>query len=49
MRSYYKDGINTGASGIVRHYLEQDIDVVVLSNEEDGAWDVITEIDELVD
>jgi len=49
VRSYYKDGMNTGASGIVRHYLEQDIDVVVLSNEEDGAWDVITEIDELVD
>ena len=48
VRSYYKDGINTGASGIVRHYLEQDIDVVVLSNSEDGAWDVITEIDELV-
>jgi len=48
VRSYYKDGINTGASGIVRHYLASGLDVVVLSNEEDGAWDVITEIDELV-
>lgn len=46
VRSYYKDGINAGASGIVRHYLEEDVDVVVLSNSEDGAWDVITEIDE---
>lgn len=46
VRSYYKDGINTGASGILRHYLEEDVDVVVLSNEEDGAWDVITELDE---
>jgi CubicO group peptidase (beta-lactamase class C family) len=48
VRSYYKDGINPGASGIVRHYLEADLDVVVLSNSEDGAWDVVTEIDERV-
>jgi len=46
VRSYYKDGINAGASGIVRHYLDEKTDVVVLSNTEDGAWDVITEIDE---
>lgn len=49
VRSYYKDGINAGASGIVRHYLESNTDVVVLSNEEDGAWDLITEIDGLID
>ena len=49
VRSYFKDGINPGASGIVRHYLESNTDVVVLSNEEDGAWDLITEIDALVD
>ena len=46
VRSYYKDGLNAGASGILRHYVEEDFDVVVLSNSEDGAWDVITEIDE---
>ena len=46
VRSYYKDGINAGASGIVRHYLDEETDVVVLSNTEDGAWDVITAIDE---
>ena len=45
VRSYYKDGINNGASGIVRHYLEDGLDVVVLSNAEEGAWDVIREID----
>jgi len=49
VRSYFKDGINPGASGILRHYLEPNIDVVVLSNSEDGAWDIITEIDERVD
>lgn len=46
VRSYYKDGINNGASGIVRHYLEEDIDIVVLSNSEEGAWPVIQDLDE---
>lgn len=46
VRSYYKEGINAGASGIVRHYLEEGLDVVVLSNSEEGAWDVIRELDE---
>lgn len=46
VRSYYKDGINPGASGIVRHYLEDGLDVVVLSNAEEGAWEVIQQIDE---
>jgi CubicO group peptidase (beta-lactamase class C family) len=46
VRSYYKEGINAGASGIVRHYLEPGLDIVVLSNSEDGAWDVIRELDE---
>jgi len=49
VRSYFKDGINPGASGIVRHYLEQELDVVVLSNSEDGAWDVITELDDRIE
>ena len=46
VRSYSKDGINVGASGILRHYVEDDLDVVVLSNNIDGAWPVIREIDE---
>lgn len=46
VRSYYKEGINPGASGILRHYLEEELDVVVLSNSEEGAWSVIREIDE---
>jgi CubicO group peptidase (beta-lactamase class C family) len=46
VRSYYKDGISAGASGIVRHYLDEGLDVAVLSNSEDGAWEVIREIDE---
>ena len=46
VRSYYKDGVNTGTTGIVRHYLEQNLDVVMLANVEEGAWDVVREIDE---
>ncbi|MBG6055008.1 CubicO group peptidase (beta-lactamase class C family) [Salinibacterium sp. CAN_S4] len=49
VRSYYKDGINPGASGIVRHYLDDGLDVVVLSNSEEGAWEVIQQIDERLD
>jgi CubicO group peptidase (beta-lactamase class C family) len=48
VRSYFQDGINAGVSGILRHYVEEGLDVVVLSNSEDGAWDVITELDERV-
>ena len=46
VRSYSKDGINVGASGIVRHYLEEELDVVVLSNNIDAAWPLVREIDE---
>jgi CubicO group peptidase (beta-lactamase class C family) len=46
VRSYSKDGINVGASGIVRHYIDDELDVVVLSNNSDGAWPVVREIDE---
>lgn len=46
VRSYFADGVGPGASGIVRHYLESGLDVVVLSNSEEGAWPVIRELDE---
>jgi CubicO group peptidase (beta-lactamase class C family) len=44
VRSFYKEGINAGASAILRHYPADGIDVVVLSNAEDGAWEPIREI-----
>jgi CubicO group peptidase (beta-lactamase class C family) len=46
VRSYFADGVGPGASGIVRHYLEDGLDVVVLSNSQEYAWPVIREIDE---
>jgi CubicO group peptidase (beta-lactamase class C family) len=42
--NYYKEGINAGASAILRHYPGERLDVVVLSNSEDGAWEPILEI-----
>lgn len=38
IRWWGKDGINAGASGLVRHYPGPGLDVVVLAASEDGAW-----------
>jgi hypothetical protein len=43
--NYYKDGGNTGACGIARHYPADDLDVAMLSNAEYGGLAVIHEID----
>jgi CubicO group peptidase (beta-lactamase class C family) len=48
VRNTYKDGANAGASGIVRYYPADDLDVVVLSNSADGAWPPIDEIHRLI-
>lgn len=44
--SYYKDGINAGASGLLIHYTASGVDAVVLSNSESGAWGVADELNE---
>jgi CubicO group peptidase (beta-lactamase class C family) len=43
-----KDGINAGVSGMIRHFPEQDINVVILSNMESGAWEPIWKIHEMI-
>jgi len=48
VRNYYKDGVNAGASGILRYYPADQLDVVVLSNSAAGAWDPIAEIHRLI-
>ncbi|KRC42041.1 serine hydrolase [Oerskovia sp. Root22] len=52
VRSFSKDGINTGSSAIVRHYPGRDgepgVTLVVVSNSEDGAWDPIRRLDALI-
>ncbi len=46
VRSYYKEGINTGASAIIQHYPEHDLDVAIVSATEDGAWEPLRELNE---
>lgn len=46
--SYQKEGVNAGASGLIRHFPEQDINVVILSNMENGVWAPIRKIHQLV-
>lgn len=48
IRSYWKEGINTGASAMLRHYPSSQVTVVVLSNLEDGVWEPVSLIHEAV-
>jgi CubicO group peptidase (beta-lactamase class C family) len=45
---YQKEGVNAGVSGLIRYFPEQDINVVLLSNMEDGVWEPVWKIHELV-
>jgi CubicO group peptidase (beta-lactamase class C family) len=44
-----KEGINSGVSGLIRHYLRQDINVVILSNMAQGAWGPVEKIHKLIE
>jgi hypothetical protein len=44
LRNSYKEGVNAGASDILRYYPADRLDLVVLSNAEDGAWAPAAEI-----
>jgi len=43
-----KEGVNAGVSGAMRYFLEQDINVVILSNMEEGVWKPIWKIHEMI-
>jgi CubicO group peptidase (beta-lactamase class C family) len=45
---YEKEGVNVGVSGLIRHFPDQDTTVTLLSNMEDGVWDPIWKIHEMV-
>jgi CubicO group peptidase (beta-lactamase class C family) len=45
---YQKEGINAGVSGIIRHFPDQDINVVILSNMEAGVWEPVWKVHEMV-
>ncbi|MDM4762248.1 serine hydrolase domain-containing protein [Galbitalea sp. SE-J8] len=48
VRSFYADGVSLGASAMLRRYPDADVDLVVLSNDEDGAWELVRELDKRV-
>jgi CubicO group peptidase (beta-lactamase class C family) len=48
VRSYAKDGINTGASAYVAHQVGPQVDVVVLAATAAGAWGPVRAVTELV-
>jgi len=45
---YQKEGINAGASGVIRHFPERDVNVVILSNLQNGVWKPIWRVHDLV-
>ena len=45
---YQKEGINAGVSGLIRRYPALDVSVVLLSNLEDGVWQPVRVIHDLL-
>jgi len=43
-----KEGINAGVSGVLRYFPEQDINVIILSNLEEGVWEPVWKIHERI-
>jgi CubicO group peptidase (beta-lactamase class C family) len=48
VRCYWKEGVNVGVSGMLRHYPRKDITFAVLAVGENAAWSPIKAIDEAV-
>jgi len=48
VRCYWKEGVNVGVSGMLRHYPRKDITFAVLAVGENAAWGPIKAIDEAV-
>jgi CubicO group peptidase (beta-lactamase class C family) len=45
---YQKEGVNAGVSAVMRYFPEQDINVIILSNMENGVWKPVWKIHELL-
>jgi hypothetical protein len=46
VRCYWKEGVNIGVSGILRHYPMDDLTLAVLAVGENAAWAPIRAVDE---
>ena len=45
---YQKEGENAGVSGVIRHFPKDDINLVILSNMENGAWKPLRDIHKMI-
>lgn len=45
---YWKEGMNVGASAVLRHYPASQVTLVVVSSMENGAWEPIDKVDEML-
>lgn len=43
-----KEGINPGVSAVIRHYPRHDLNAVLLSNMEDGVWEPLWTVHEII-
>jgi len=43
-----KEGINAGVSAVIRHYPDQDLNVVLLANMQEGVWEPLKTIHRLL-
>jgi hypothetical protein len=48
VRCYWKEGVNVGASGMLRHYPAEGITLAVLGVGENAAWSPVELIDDAV-
>ncbi|HEX5018427.1 MAG TPA: serine hydrolase domain-containing protein [Actinomycetes bacterium] len=48
VETYWKEGINVGASGILSRYPRSALTLVILSSMEDGAWEPLAEVDRML-
>jgi CubicO group peptidase (beta-lactamase class C family) len=48
VRGYWKEGVNVGLSGILRHYPTRDVTCAVLAVGENAAWRPVAAIDAAV-
>jgi hypothetical protein len=43
-----KEGVNVGVSAVIRHFPDRDINVILLSNLEEGVWEPVWAIHKML-
>jgi len=48
IRNYYKEGVNVGTSGLLRHYPAHDLTLAILGIGEDAVWEPVRAFDDAI-